>query len=99
MGGRIASTAPKCKDSLRTNFMGGGSTVQDVNGAKFSTMDRDNDQTTRDCANEFKGGWWWKTRCHTWNLNRIYCSEAWGEGLCSEAWGKGISWDYWESMT
>ncbi len=41
------------------------------NGMKFSTYDRDNDVWGRNCAAEFKGGWWHKS-CFTSNLNNFY---------------------------
>ncbi|CAL1281176.1 unnamed protein product [Larinioides sclopetarius] len=43
-------------------------------GQKFSTIDRDNDNSTYHCAQKHKGGWWFAD-CHTSNLNGMYNSE------------------------
>eukprot|EP00794_Sanderia_malayensis_P019237 gene19237-21165_t len=41
------------------------------NNMKFSTYDRDNDVSGRNCAEMYKSGWWY-TRCHRSNLNGLY---------------------------
>ena len=41
------------------------------NGQKFSTPDRDNDETTKHCAAVFKSGWWYRG-CQHANLNGVY---------------------------
>ncbi|XP_023931537.1 fibrinogen-like protein 1 [Lingula anatina] len=41
------------------------------NGASFSTKDRDNDTYEKNCAQKFKGAWWYKA-CHNSNLNGLY---------------------------
>ncbi|CAL1281178.1 unnamed protein product [Larinioides sclopetarius] len=43
-------------------------------GQKFSTIDRDNDNSTYHCAQKYKGGWWFAD-CHTSNLNGMYNSK------------------------
>ena len=44
----------------------GDSLIKYHNGQKFSTKDRDNDVGVRDCAKEYKGGWWYGD-CHEAN--------------------------------
>lgn len=38
---------------------------------KFTTKDRDNDKSSKHCAEHAKGGWWYRD-CHHSNLNGIY---------------------------
>ncbi|XP_011187124.1 fibrinogen-like protein A [Zeugodacus cucurbitae] len=46
-------------------------------GMKFSTYDRDNDIHTRNCAEMFKGGWWFE-KCYLCHLNGRYSDDEYG---------------------
>ena len=54
------------------------------NGMMFSTYDRDNDNSNRNCASVNKGGWWY-TDCHDTNPTGVYLSG----GVCD---GTGMHW-------
>ncbi|XP_054089711.1 ficolin-2-like [Zeugodacus cucurbitae] len=58
-------------------------------GQKFSTYDQDNDSVTSNCAEYFKGAWWY-SNCHNSNLNGEYL-----KGTHKEK-GKGIIWKSWQ---
>ncbi|XP_059175161.1 angiopoietin-4-like [Physella acuta] len=50
------------------------------NGMAFSTLDRDNDKSSSNCADSYKSGWWY-TSCHYVNVNGVWASKARGEGI------------------
>jgi len=42
-----------------------------INSMKFTSRDRDNDQSSGNCAGNSNGGWWYNT-CSTMRLNNLY---------------------------
>ncbi|XP_049606730.1 fibrinogen C domain-containing protein 1-like [Syngnathus scovelli] len=48
-----------------------GDSLTSHSGMKFSTKDRDQDKNSGNCANTYKGAWWYKT-CYRANLNGMY---------------------------
>ena len=55
----------------------------------FSTIDRDNDAWSKNCAERFSGAWWYSA-CHNSNLNGLYLR---GE---HESFGDGVNWYHWK---
>ena len=54
-------------------------------GMQFTTRDRDNDRSSRNCAVSFQGAWWYNN-CHHSNLNGLY--------LDGQSNWKGVVWEY-----
>ena len=57
-----------------------GDSLQSHNGYKFSTKDQDNDIWGKNCAEVYKGGWWF-SNCMNSDLNGPYHKSAvqsWG---------------------
>ncbi|XP_011196376.1 fibrinogen-like protein 1 [Zeugodacus cucurbitae] len=60
-------------------------------GQKFSTYDQDNDNWTGNCAEHYKGAWWYKA-CHWSNLNGEYLNSTHNEKP------QGIVWYTWHGI-
>ena len=59
------------------------------NGVQFSTLDSDNDNDGRECANIYGGhGGWWYRNC----VNAIFTGKNYGENASVSQW-QGIVWN------
>ncbi|XP_074066764.1 ficolin-2-like isoform X2 [Macrotis lagotis] len=61
----------------------------------FSTKDQDNDENVGNCAQIFKGAWWYGS-CHHANLNGLYLQgnhESYADGINWKT-GKGLKYSY-----
>uniref|UniRef100_A0AAY5KRP3 Fibrinogen C-terminal domain-containing protein n=1 Tax=Esox lucius TaxID=8010 RepID=A0AAY5KRP3_ESOLU len=70
---------------------GAGDSMTAINGQKFSTFDKDQDDFNGNCAQIYWGAFWY-SECHLTNPNGIY---AWG----NSTYGIGINWQTWKGHT
>ena len=76
-------------DSLKNT---GNDGIYNHNGMPFSTYDQDNDRDPNNCAQEFKGGWWYNN-CYTANLNGKYINPPSNSstGMRVHTWNEKLS--------
>ncbi|XP_028898582.1 ficolin-1 [Zeugodacus cucurbitae] len=59
-------------------------------GSPFSTYDQDNSERSFNCAEAYKGGWWYgNPNCHQSNLNGLYLNGV------TNSYAVGITWYSW----
>ena len=63
--------------------------LADHRGMPFTTKDQDNDNVKDNCANTFKGAWWYKG-CHKSNLNGLYLRGQ------HSSFANGVNWFHWK---
>ncbi|KAH8372995.1 hypothetical protein KR009_009615 [Drosophila setifemur] len=71
-----------------------GDSLRYHRGMPFSTFDRDNDNSTANCAAKYTGAWWYND-CMGSNLNGAYLA---GNHTDTDLYGKGINWGLWRGF-
>ncbi|XP_060055323.1 ficolin-1-like [Erinaceus europaeus] len=86
---KMGSEAEKYKLVLGS-FVGGtaGDSLTFHKDKPFSTKDRDNDHSSTNCAQLYKGAWWYGD-CHVSNLNGRYLRGS------HQSYANGINWNSW----
>ncbi|KAG5210955.1 ficolin-2 isoform X1 [Ovis aries] len=88
---RMGDEAEKYKLVLGAFVEGSaGDSLTDHGDHFFSTKDRDNDESSSNCAVQFQGAWWYHS-CHSSNLNGRYLKgphTSYANGINWKSWGR-----------
>ncbi|XP_072179305.1 microfibril-associated glycoprotein 4-like [Diadema setosum] len=69
-----------------------GDALTGHNNQAFTTIDRDNDRWSGNCARQYTGAWWY-TSCHNSNLNGGYLKGA------NRQYARGVVWNQWRGYS
>ncbi|XP_046579567.1 fibrinogen C domain-containing protein 1-like [Haliotis rubra] len=81
----IGSLAENYKLKISGFSGNAGDSMEISNGRAFSARDRDLDENASNCAQRYKGGWWYNS-CHQANLNGEYNNTNYAEGIVWYHW-------------
>ena len=86
---KVGDSSIKYKMGISGYSGNAGDALTYHSGQFFSTKDQDNDVWPQNCAQTFKGAWWYKS-CHYSNLNGRYLSGT------HTSYADGVNWFQWK---
>jgi len=84
----ISNESNKYRSTISGYSGNAGDSFTSHNNFYFSTKDADNDIWPKNCAEAFKGAWWY-SKCHSSNLNGYYYNGS------HKSYADGIEWYAW----
>ncbi|XP_022810346.1 techylectin-5B-like, partial [Stylophora pistillata] len=85
----VADESKKYQLSVMTYSGTASDSLTQHQGYSFTTKDQDNDSAHPNCAEIYKGGWWYYS-CYMSNLNGVYRNTS--------ANGPGVAWNSWKGV-